>query len=100
VLVRDLGGDVDAHRKPVLEREAPVPGHVVGVRVRLEHAHELDLVPLRSVEVLLDRIGGIDDDRRTCVLVADEVGGAPEILVDELPEQHEGDASNSCGYIW
>jgi hypothetical protein len=34
------------------------------------------------------------------VLVADEVGGAPEILVDELPEQHEGDASNSCGYIW
>jgi hypothetical protein len=33
------------------------------------------------------------------VLVADEVRGAPEIVVDELLEQHPADATNHCGYI-
>jgi hypothetical protein len=98
VLVRSLGVDVDPHGEPVLECEASMPGHMVGVRVRLEHADELDLVPLCSVEILLDGVGGIDDHRRARLLVADEVGGAPEILVDKLPEQHDDDASNRCGY--
>ena len=35
---------VDTHRDPVLEREPPVPGDMVGVRVRLEHADEAHAV--------------------------------------------------------
>ena len=34
------GERVDADRNVVLEREAAVPGDVIGVRVGLEHAHE------------------------------------------------------------
>ena len=39
-LVRVLGlrSGVDVNGNAVLEREPPVPGDVVGVRVRLEHA--------------------------------------------------------------
>ena len=54
---------VDRHRQAVLEREPPVPGHVIGVRVRLEDAHDPHVVPGRLLEVLLDRVGGVDDDR-------------------------------------
>ena len=79
---------VDRDRQAVLEREPPVPGHVIGVRVRLEDAHDPHVVPGRLLEVLLDRVGGVDDDRFARVLVPDEIGGAAEIVVDELPEQH------------
>ena len=41
------GVPVDADREAVLERETPVAGDVVGVRVRLEDADEPDAVPLR-----------------------------------------------------
>ena len=54
---------MDAHRDAVLEREPPVPGEVVGVRVRLDRADDADVAPLGLVEVLLDREGRIDDDR-------------------------------------
>ena len=43
-----------------------------------------------SVEVLLDRVRGIDDHGLTRGLVADQVGRAAEIVVDELPKLHEG----------
>jgi hypothetical protein len=33
------------------------------------------------------------------VLVAHDVRSAPEVVVDELLEEHEADASNGCGYI-
>ena len=58
------GRDGDA----VLEREPPVAGDVVGVRVRLEDAHDPDVVPLRLLEVLLDRVRRVDDDRLARVL--------------------------------
>ena len=64
VRVLGLGRRVDAHRDAVLEREAAVPGDVIGVRVRLDVAHDADVEPLGLLEVLLDREGGIDDDRR------------------------------------
>jgi hypothetical protein len=67
--------------------------------VRLEHAGEPDAVPLAFVEVLLDRIRGIDDRRNSGVLVADEVRGTPEAVVDELLEEHDCDATSGCGYI-
>jgi hypothetical protein len=67
--------------------------------VRLEHAGEPDAVPLAFVEVLLDRIRGIDDRHNSGVLVADEVRGTPEAVVDELLEEHDCDATSGCGYI-
>ena len=47
----------------MLEREPSVPGDVVGVRVRLDDAHEPHVAPLRLLHVLLDRERGVDDDR-------------------------------------
>src|SRR5581483_10733302 len=40
-------------------------------------------------DVLLDRERGIDDDRDALVRVADQVRAAPQVLVDELAEDHE-----------
>ena len=90
-LVRVLGrcGRVHVHRQPVLEREAPVTRNVVCVRVRLEHARDPDVPLLGLLEVGLDRVRGIDDHGLTRGLVADQVGRAAEIVVDELPELHE-----------
>ena len=73
----------------MLEREPAVPGDVVGVRVRLEDARDPDVPFLRLGEVGLDRVRGIDDHGLTRGLVADQVGRAAEIVVDELPKLHE-----------
>ena len=63
---------------------------MVGVRVRLEHTHDAHVALLGLREVPLDRVGGIDDHGLTRGLVADQVGRAAEIVVDELAEKHEG----------
>ena len=97
---RRARGAVDADREAVLESEATVTRDVIGMGVRLEHAHEGDLVPSRGLEIRLDRIGWIDDDCRSRLLVADQVRSAPEVVVDELPEQHRGDGSSDRGYIF
>jgi len=73
----------------VLEREPAVARDVVCVRVRLEHASDPHMELLGAFEVLLDRVGGIDDHGLTRGLVADQVGRAAEVVVDELPELHE-----------
>ena len=91
VRVLRLGRRVDAHRDAVLERKPSVAGQVVGVRVRLDHAHDADAASLGLGEVLLDREGRIHDDGGSRALVPDEVGGAAEIVVDELREDHVAD---------
>ena len=96
---RRFGCRMDAHRQAVLEREAPVARDVVGVRVGLEHADEPDAAALALVQILLDRVGRIDDDGDSRMLVTDDVRTTPEVVVDELLEQHDPDASNGCGYI-
>jgi hypothetical protein len=73
----------------VVEGETAVSREVVGVRVRLEHADQADAVPLRLGKVLLHCVRGIDDRRDAFVLVADQVRGTSEPVVDELPEDHE-----------
>ena len=50
VRVVDLRGGVDADRDAELEREAPVPGDVVRVRVRLDRPHEPGPEPLGLAE--------------------------------------------------
>jgi hypothetical protein len=97
VLVRDLGGGMDPDRDPLLERQAPVARDVVGVRVGFDRAHNSYALPLRGGEVLLRGIGGIDDDRLAGLLVADEIRGTAEVLVDELPEDHGFDRNTGGG---
>ena len=88
VRVLGVGGGMDAHRDPVLEREAPVAGEMVGVGVRLDHAHDPHPAVLGLDEVLLDREGRVDDDGLARPGIADEVRGASERIVDELREDH------------
>ena len=86
--VLDLRQAVDRDRHAVLEREAPVPGDVVGVVVRLEHADDPHACLLGRLEVGLDRVGGVDDHRLAGRLVADQVGRAAEVVVHKLLEEH------------
>ena len=89
-LERRLGERMDGDGQAVLEREAPVPRDVVGVGVGLEHALDPHAGLAGSRDDRLDLQRRVDDDRDACVGVADQVAGAAEILVHELPkEQHE-----------
>ena len=90
-----LGKRVDRHRSAVLEREAAVAGHVIGMRVGLEHSHDADAAVVRRFQVLLDRVRGVDHERLAAGGVAEQVGGAAEIVVDELAEQHEREANTA-----
>ncbi|MCW2976298.1 MAG: hypothetical protein JWM06_1579, partial [Actinomycetia bacterium] len=49
------------------------------------------------IQIALDRVGRIDDDSDACVLVTDDVGATSEVVIDELLEEHDSDASNRCG---
>jgi hypothetical protein len=82
----------------VLEREPPVSGDVVGMRVRFQHRDEPDVVAPARIQILLDRVGRIDDDARACMLVTHEIRPTAETVIDKLLEQHGHDASNHCGY--
>ena len=88
-VVLRLGERVDRDPHAVLEREPAVPRDVVGVVVGLDGAHDAQPVSLGLLDVLLDRERGVDDDRLTGLLGADQVGGAAEVGVDELSKQHE-----------
>ncbi len=90
-----LGQRMDGDRHPVLEREPSVPGHVIGVSMGLEDAHDSDVRFPRRIEVLLDRVRGVDQERLPLAGVADQVGGAAEIVVDELAKQHITEANTA-----
>ena len=92
--VLGLGGRMNGDGRLVLERQAPVTGDVIGMRVRLEDARDPNVPLLGLLEVLLDRVCRIDDHGLTRGLVADQVGRAAEIVIDELPELHEQGAYN------
>ncbi len=61
---------------------------VVGVVVGLEHVLDSNPVQTGKVEVWLDVPLRVDDGGDPLADVPDEVRGAPEILVNDLPEQH------------
>ena len=101
-VVLELGSCLGMHgdRQVVLQCQPAVARNVIRMGVRLEDAHQARLLLLRFGEVLLDRVGRVDDDRRPRGLVADQVGRAAEIVVDELAEEHvrnlTGPSSVSC----
>jgi hypothetical protein len=99
VLVLGAGRRVHRDRDPVLEREAAVTGHVVGVRVRLERPDDADALLLGGGEVVVDLVGRIDQERFVGLSVPDQVRRAAEVGVDELAEDHERDATNALHFV-
>ena len=79
---------MDRDRDAMLQREPAVPGEVVGVRVRLDDADDLDAALRRLRQHALDRVRRIDDRGDAGFLVTDQVRRAPEIVVQELLEEH------------
>ena len=61
---------------------------VVGVRVGLEHVLDPHAEVAGEREVLLDVELRVDDRGDAGVLVADQVGGAAEVVVGHLAEEH------------
>ena len=90
VRVCGAGAAVDRHRQPVLQRKPAVPGDVVGVRVRLEHARDPEAARGGLLEEGLDRVRGVDEHRLARLLVTDQVRRAAEVVVDELAQVHRG----------
>ena len=68
--------------------ESAVARYVVGVRVGLEHVLDRDAEVAREVQILVDVEPRIDDGRDPGVVVADQIGGAAEIIVGDLSKDH------------
>ncbi len=77
--------------------EAPVTRHVVGVVVRLEHVVDVHAHVARELEVVVDLEPRVDDRGHPGVVVPDEVGGAAEIVVGDLPEDHPTKTTTGSG---
>ena len=71
---------------PVAFARRALAADVVGVVVRLEDVRDAEAVLLGELEVGLDVPFRVDD--RRLAPVGDDVGRAPEILVQHLPEEH------------
>ena len=81
----------------MVERQPPVPGEMVGVGVRLQHPHDAQAGALRLLEIRLDRVSGVHDNRLAALLVTNQVGRAAEIVVDALEKDHcAPDANSAC----
>ena len=89
-LVRVLGRRqlVDVDRRPGCPRQSPVPGDVVGVVVGLEHVLDPHPVQARQAQVGVDVPLRVDYRGDARGRIADQVGGAAEVLVDYLAEEH------------
>ena len=79
-LLRDVDGRTSRLHQP------PVAGDVVGMVVRLEHVLDAEAVLFGESEVVVDLPLRVDHRRR--LAVGDDVGRAPEIFVQHLPEEH------------
>ncbi len=88
VRVLGVGEPVDVDRRAGRPRQPAVARDVVGVVVGLEHVLDSDPVQAGKAQVWLDVPLRIDDRGDAGADVADQVGGAPEVLVDHLPEEH------------
>ena len=95
VLVLGLGQLVDVDRRPGRPRQPPVPGDVVGVVVGLQHVPDPHPVQPRQAPVGLDVPLRVDDRRDARFAVGDQVGGAAEVLVDDLAEEHGREESRA-----
>ena len=68
--------------------EPPVARDVVGVVVGLEDVLDRDAEVAREPQVLADVQPRVDHGRDARFVVADEIGGAAEVLMRDLAEDH------------
>ncbi len=88
VRVGRAGDPVDVDRRAGGLGQPPVAGHVVGVGVRLQDVRDLHPGEAGQAQVLVHLEPRVDDRRHAGVLVADQVRGAAQVVVDELAEDH------------
>ena len=87
VVGRRVAVDVDARAGG--GDEPAVAGDVVGVVVGLEHVLDADAQVAGQPQVLVDVEPGVDDGGHAGLLVADQVARASEVVVGQLPEDHD-----------
>ena len=92
VRVLGVGQLVDVDRRARRPGEAAVSGDVVGVVVGLEHVLDPDAVQAAEPQVGLDRPLRVDHRRDARARVADQIGGAAQVLVQDLPKEHSSPA--------
>ena len=73
--------------------EAAMARDVIGVGVRLEHVLDVHAEIAREAQVDGDVEPRVDDGGHARVLVADQVGGAAEVVVGDLTEDHPRDTN-------
>ena len=88
VVVVGRGLPVDVDRGARRRGEPAVARHVVGVVVRLEDVLDVHAEEAGEPQVLVDVEPRIDHGGDARVLVADQVAGAAEVVMDELAEDH------------
>ena len=88
VVVVGVGVAVDVDRRAGGRGQPAVAGDVVGVVVGLEDVLDAHAHVARELEVLVDLEARVDDGGDARVLVADQVGGAAEVVVGDLAEDH------------
>ena len=96
VLVLGLRERVDVDQRAGRRREPAVARDVVGVVVGLEDVLDRDAEVAREPQVLADVQPRVDHGRDARFVVADEVGGAAEVLVRDLAEDHAGNLPCAC----
>jgi hypothetical protein len=80
---------VDVDGRAGRRRQPPVARDVVGVVVRLEDVLDGNAHVAGQPQVLVDVEPGVDHRADPGALVADQVRGAAEVVVDDLTEQHQ-----------
>ena len=65
-----------------------MPRDVIGMVVRLEDVLDAHTRVACEVEIDVDLEAGIDDRRDSGLVVTDDVGGAAQIIVGDLAEEH------------
>ena len=88
VVVLGLRQPVDVDRGAGGRGQPPVARHVVRVVVGLEHVVDLHAEVARELEVLADLEAGVHHRRDARVVVADEIRGAAQVVMGDLPEDH------------
>jgi hypothetical protein len=90
VLSLGRSAEINGGAGPIAQFE--MPGNEVRVKVREEDVRDPQTVLVGEGEVSIDVALGIDDRRRSRLLVADEVGRVREAIQIELVEDHARNA--------
>ena len=86
---------MDVNRGARRDGQAPMPGDVVGMVMRLEDVLDVNARVASEAQVLVDLETRVHHGGHTSVLISDEVGGAAEVVVSDLPKEHYAASAGS-----